>query len=230
MMVIGAHSADFVWRAGGAVAVTTAGGGEASRDRAVLRRARRVRRAVERGRPDDRERQEDPPRRGRARRGGARRVVRLPRPRRLSARDRRRRPAADLRQDPRVRARRADHAHRHRPVQPRSPDRPLRGRPGPGAGRRRGCRERVHDDQPAGAVPVRAPPAGAVQLHPDHVRRHHERDRREARRDVGDEGAEVPPDLLRRARRPSRQPRAPLVGQRGHPAGRGVPARHARRW
>src|SRR3984885_13633046 len=30
MMVIGAHSADFVWRAGGAVAVTTAGGGVAS--------------------------------------------------------------------------------------------------------------------------------------------------------------------------------------------------------
>lgn len=30
MMVIGAHSADFVWRAGGAVAVTTANGGEAA--------------------------------------------------------------------------------------------------------------------------------------------------------------------------------------------------------
>jgi 4-oxalomesaconate hydratase len=30
MMVIGAHSADFVWRAGGALAVTTSGGGEAS--------------------------------------------------------------------------------------------------------------------------------------------------------------------------------------------------------
>jgi 4-oxalomesaconate hydratase len=29
MLVIGAHSADFVWRAGGAVAVTTAGGGTA---------------------------------------------------------------------------------------------------------------------------------------------------------------------------------------------------------
>lgn len=29
LMVIGAHSADFVWRAGGAVAVTTAGGGDA---------------------------------------------------------------------------------------------------------------------------------------------------------------------------------------------------------
>ena len=30
IMVIGAHSADFVWRAGGAVAVTTTGGGEAA--------------------------------------------------------------------------------------------------------------------------------------------------------------------------------------------------------
>jgi 4-oxalomesaconate hydratase len=30
LMVIGAHSADFVWRSGGAIAVTTAGGGTAS--------------------------------------------------------------------------------------------------------------------------------------------------------------------------------------------------------
>ena len=29
LMVIGAHSADFVWRGGGACAVTTQGGGEA---------------------------------------------------------------------------------------------------------------------------------------------------------------------------------------------------------
>src|SRR5664280_318432 len=29
MLVIGAHSADFVWRAGGAIAVTTQAGGEA---------------------------------------------------------------------------------------------------------------------------------------------------------------------------------------------------------
>ena len=29
MMVVGAHSADFVWRAGGAIAVTTAAGGSA---------------------------------------------------------------------------------------------------------------------------------------------------------------------------------------------------------
>jgi 4-oxalomesaconate hydratase len=30
LLVVGAHSADFVWRAGGAIAVTTAGGGEAT--------------------------------------------------------------------------------------------------------------------------------------------------------------------------------------------------------
>ena len=29
LLVVGAHSADFVWRAGGAVAVATAAGGEA---------------------------------------------------------------------------------------------------------------------------------------------------------------------------------------------------------
>jgi LmbE family N-acetylglucosaminyl deacetylase len=29
-MVIGAHSADFVWRAGGAIALATSGGGAAS--------------------------------------------------------------------------------------------------------------------------------------------------------------------------------------------------------
>ena len=57
MLVIGAHSADFVWRAGGAIAVTTDAGGVADGDRALLRRARRVRRAVEGGGPDDRERQ-----------------------------------------------------------------------------------------------------------------------------------------------------------------------------
>ena len=66
MMVIGAHSADFVWRAGGAIAVTTADGGDGERDRALLRRARRVGRAVEGAGPDDRARQGDPPRRGRA--------------------------------------------------------------------------------------------------------------------------------------------------------------------
>ena len=39
LLVVGAHSADFVWRAGGVIAVTTAGGGDGTRARAVLRRA-----------------------------------------------------------------------------------------------------------------------------------------------------------------------------------------------
>ena len=37
MLVIGAHSADFVWRAGGAIAVTTAGDGVGARDRPLVR-------------------------------------------------------------------------------------------------------------------------------------------------------------------------------------------------
>ena len=136
VQVIGAHSADFVWRAGGAVAKAVSLGGDGRGDRALLRRARRVRRAVEAGGPDGRERQADPPRRGRGRRGASRRVVPLPGPRRLPAADRRRRAAGDRRRDPRVRARRADHAHRHRPVQPRPPGRPRRRRPRPRARRR----------------------------------------------------------------------------------------------
>ena len=50
----------------------------------------RVGRALEGAGPDRRAREGDPPRRGRARRGRARRDVRVPRPRRLPARDRRR--------------------------------------------------------------------------------------------------------------------------------------------
>ena len=94
VQVIGAHSADFVWRAGGAVAKAVAARRRGRGDRAVLRRARRVGRAVEAGGPDDRERQADPPRRGRGRRGAPRRHVPLPGPRRLPAADRRRRAAA----------------------------------------------------------------------------------------------------------------------------------------
>ena len=47
LLVVGAHSADFVWRAGGAIAVTTAAGGDGAGARALLRRARRVGRALE---------------------------------------------------------------------------------------------------------------------------------------------------------------------------------------
>ena len=182
-------------------------------DRALLRRARRVRRAVEGGGPDGRERQARPPRRGRGGRGGT------------SARSFR---CLDLGDyplqidgdalleiadvDPRVRARRPDHPHRHRPVQPRPPGRPRRGRPrarrSPPApasrarsprSRRRSCscssptspscatsRRRVHVDITVGV--------GA-----------------EGRGDGRDEGAAVPADLLRPARRAARQPRAPRV-------------------
>ena len=73
VQVIGAHSADFVWRAGGAVAKAVARRRRGRGDRALLRRARRVGRAVEAGGPDDRERQAHPPRRGRGRRGAPRR-------------------------------------------------------------------------------------------------------------------------------------------------------------
>ena len=121
------------------------------------------------------------------------------------------RAAGDRRRDPRVRARRADHPHRHRPVQPRPSGGLRRGRPGarPGRGRRR--LERVRDDQAAAAVPVRAPPARAVQLHADRARRHHRGVGAEARGDGRDEGPAVPADLLRPARRAARQPRAARV-------------------
>ena len=55
-------------------------------------------------------------------------------------------------------------------------------------------------DPPARPVPVRAPPAGAVQLHADHVRRHHAGVGGQAGGDGGDGGAEVPADVLRAAR------------------------------
>ena len=61
--------------------------------------------------------------------GAPRRDVPLPRSRRLPAADRRRRAPGHRRRDPRVRARRPDHPHRHRPVQPRPPGRLRGGRP-----------------------------------------------------------------------------------------------------
>ncbi len=88
MLVIGAHSADFVWRAGGAIAVTTPA---AASPRCVAlsygERGESGELWKERG-PDDREREGDPPRRGRARRAAPRRGVRRARLRRLPARHR----------------------------------------------------------------------------------------------------------------------------------------------
>ena len=145
VLAIGAHAADFVWRAGGALAVATARRRHRAGDRALLRRARRVRRAVEGGGPDDRERQAGAPRRGREGRRGARRRLPRARLRRLPARGRARALARGRRRDPRVRARRDRHPHRQRPVQPRPSGR-LRGRrarPRARRGRRGGERVRL---------------------------------------------------------------------------------------
>ncbi len=85
MMVIGAHSADFVWRAGGAIAVATSRGGTAS----VIalsygERGESGELWKEEGQTLERVK-DDSPRRGGAGSGCARRVVRLPGPGRLSA-------------------------------------------------------------------------------------------------------------------------------------------------
>ena len=60
LLVVGAHSADFVWRAGGAVAVTTSGRRHGAGARALLRRAGRVGRALEGARHDRRAREGGP--------------------------------------------------------------------------------------------------------------------------------------------------------------------------
>ena len=142
---------------------------------------------------------------------GARRAVPLPGPRRLPAADRRRRAAeiADA-----IREFAPDVLITHTDTDPFNPDHPVayaavdRAR-GLAAGA--GVLERVRHDPAAGAVPVRAPPARAVQLHADDVRRHHLGVRAEARGDGRDEGPAVPADLLRPARRAARQPRAARV-------------------
>ena len=212
LQVIGAHSADFVWRAGGAIAKAVDGGGDGRGDRALLRRARRVGRAVEGGGPDDRERQARPPRRGR----GGRRARSARRSAAWTSATTRSQIDADalLRSPTRSARSRPTSSITHTDTDPFNPDHPVahaavdraRGLAA-GAGRL----QRVRHDQAAGAVPVRAPPARAVQLHADDVRRHHLGDRAQARGDGGDEGAAVPADLLRAARRAARQPRAARV-------------------
>ena len=228
LLAIGAHAADFVWRAGGVLALTAQNGGSASVLVALLRRARRVGRALEGARPDRRERQAHPPRGGRARRRRAGRRLPLPRPRRLPARGRRATALGRLADA--IREAAPDVIVTHTDRDPFNPDHPVafaaveRARAlAAGAG----VRERLRDDPAAAAAAVRAAPARAVQLHADDVRGHHAGDRAQARRDGRDEGAELPADLLRPARRAARQPRAPGLRQQGDPLRRGVHARAA---
>ena len=98
------------------------------------------------------------------------------------------------------------------------------------ARRGRGRCQRVHDDPPARAVPVRAAPARAVQLHADDVPRHHRRCSSGSRRRWRQMAAQGYLRLLRRARRAPRQPRAAHLGR---PATSGTPRRSCgpcRRW
>ena len=148
-------------------------GGEAQRDRALLRRARRVGRAVEGARPDDRAGEGDPPRGGR----GARPPRSAPTSAAsTSATTRSRSTRARSRGSPTRSAssrRTCSSRTRPRPLQPRPPGRLRRGRSRAVARGRRRRPERVRDGDTRRAVPVRAAPAGAVRLRPDHVRRHH---------------------------------------------------------
>ena len=150
MLVIGAHSADFVWRAGGALAVCTATGGVAATVIALS--------YGERGESGELWKQEGQTlervkqiRHAEAERAAAAlgADVPLPRPRRLPARDRRATRSSRSPTDPRARARRAHHPHRHRSVQPRPPGR-LRGRVSARAGSPPGpaCRARSRPIRP----------------------------------------------------------------------------------
>ncbi len=89
LMVIGAHSADFVWRAGGVIAVSAAAGAAASVIALSYGERGESGELWKEPGPDDRERQARTPRRGATSGGRARSRVQLPRSRRLSARDRR---------------------------------------------------------------------------------------------------------------------------------------------
>jgi 4-hydroxy-4-methyl-2-oxoglutarate aldolase len=159
MLVIGAHSADFVWRAGGAIAVTTANGGAAR----VIALS-----YGERGESEELWKQADQT---------IERVKEI----------------------------------RHGEAQ----------RAAAALGAEFECLD-------LGDYPLEINAStGVVQLHADDVRGYHAGDRREAGGDGRDEGADVPHQLLRRARGPSRQPLAPVLGEGRDQAGRGVPARDA---
>ena len=172
LLVVSAHSADFVWRAAGAIATVSTAGGTATSSR--CRTANAASRASSgRARPDGgagqgirRAKPRRPPRRSAP-------ASRL-RPRRLPARAGRGRGRAADRSDPRARATGDPHARRQGPFNPdtRSPTRRRSRRASSRAAR---GRERVQDDRAARAAAVRAPSARALRVRPDDVPRHHRR-------------------------------------------------------
>ena len=204
-MVIGAHSADFVWRAGGAIAVATSDGGGAR----VLALS-----YGERGESGElwKEAGQTVERVKEIRHGEAERAAAA-----LGAEFE----CLDLGDYPleidgnalvsiadRIREFSPDVLITHTDRDPFNPDHAscvLRRREGSRARRGRGRSERVRDRRAAGAPALRAAPAGALQLRAHDLRRHHARDRAEERRDGGDEGAGLPRDLLRPAGRATRR-------------------------
>ena len=130
--------------------------------------------------------------------------------------------------DPRVRARRAHHPHRHRPVQPRSPGRVRGGRRAPAA-------LAAGAGVPSAFATVTPPALFLFEPHQPELCNFTPTTfvditavmdaKLAAMAEM--KAQQLPPDLLRRARRAPRQPRPPLLGQRGDPPGRGVSAGHA---
>ena len=122
-LVVTAHPGDFVWRAGGAIALHAKNGYKHEDRLHVLRRARRKPVRLEGSRRDARKRQGRPQGRGRARRRPARRRDRILRLRRLSAQAQRSAFRPHGRHLPRTQSGLRAHARARGPVQFRPSER-----------------------------------------------------------------------------------------------------------
>jgi len=207
LLVVGAHSADFVWRAGGVVAAYLGGGARhtcspsrtasaASRESSGKSPARpsRTSRASATRRRGARPRRSAP---------SSRASTSATTPSRFDRR------ALELLAD-RIREV-APHVlitHTDRdPFNPTTPSRSSQLSAPVALAAGAGVPSAFETIEPPVLFLFRAAPAGALQLHADNVRRHHIRVRSQASGDGGDEGAAVSAELLRGARGPPGQPR-----------------------
>jgi hypothetical protein len=227
LLVISAHSADFVWRAAGAIATVVENGGTAH----VVALS-----YGERGESGELWKEEGQTKRGegdpsREATAASRSGRLVPRPRRLPARRRPRCRRSSDRRDPCARAAARAHTRGTGPVQPRPRCRVRGDRAGAPARKRCRRRELLRDDRAARAAALRAASARAVRLRADDVSRHHGRLGAEGGRHGGDGSAAVPPAVLLRARGAPGESRPPHLRPQRRPLRRGVPARdpHRRR-